>query len=137
MGGEAHLVVDERIRAELCASLASGPMLGGRDERRADSLAASVRIDIPAFQIANAIGYAAVDDGPNGELGEPERAAIVIDGKENFLRLVSVPGEEPVNRLSVTIEIVRPERGAHPQPLAGIGRSDRTDPAVYPAHPSV
>src|SRR6185312_3534839 len=115
MRGDARLVRDLRIGPELRAPFRTRPLLSGVDERAADAAASCVRRHIPAFQIADAARPAPIDDVPEGELDEADRAA-VLPGKQNFGRLAPVAAEEPVDVGRVIRRGVRPQRTSERDP---------------------
>ncbi len=103
------------IGSELRTPFRARPLLSGVDERAADAAASRVRRDVPAFQIADAARPASIDDVPERELDEADRAA-VLPGKQDFGRLAPIAAEEPVDVGRMIGSAVRPQRTSEREP---------------------
>src|SRR5262249_38494896 len=124
MRGQADVVVERRVGAELGAVLRARPRFCRRDQRAADTTSPRRRHDVPAFEISDIARAAAVDDVANRELCESDRRA-AVDGDEHFRRLATVAAKEPLDFAAMSVGVVRPERPSHLEPRIGVGTRHR------------
>src|SRR5580765_7032327 len=126
MRGDAHVVVDHRVRTELRAALPPRPLLSGGNQRASDPLPSSRRRHIPALEIADVAAAAAVDDVADRQLGKSNGLAGAVERDEHFSRLAPVAGEKPTD-LTLVPRGVGPELTSHAAPRLAVARRDRSN----------
>src|SRR4051794_37469762 len=80
----AHVVPKLGVGGHLPAALRSCPRLGRLDQRPADT-PTHVLIDVPAFDVADRGGVAAVGPGAEGRLHEPGKTAAGAFSDEDLI----------------------------------------------------
>ena len=94
MSGCARVVREVSVGSELHTPLRPRPRLAGCDQRAPDPSVAGLRRDVPALEVGDAIGVAALGVGTDGELGETKELIGPICGDEDDEGLACASLEE-------------------------------------------
>src|SRR5262249_18313341 len=114
------------VAGDLRIPARSGPSLSGFDEPAAPTSLSQVRVDVPAFDVADGRRLASVRILPCSGFEEPAKPAITPIDDENRLRLLVCPEIGHVHLVGLGGK-TRPQDVTHPHPFGAVVSAHSSD----------
>src|SRR5438093_6314445 len=128
VSGRARVVRELGVGRELHAPLSPCPILGGCDQRAPDPFVASLGYHVPAFEVGDAVGMAALGVRTDRQLGETNELIGPIRGDENGERLPCAPVEERRDLGGVLgFGVMGPQCAPHAEPGGSVTWCENAD----------